>query len=580
MCRCPMAIDVVSQHGPNPQSRTPDRSVSLPDARETAAEMMGSVTSIRLQRLRARHADLQKRHGDRLRDTSAPYDQALEQVVDELAEIEAEIRELDPPDDPPPPPLVQTWDLDDPAQRKAAIEKWGGRHLDPVPDLPPGTSAMSGVEGVPGGFDFDDFDAQLAQAIEGTLESAAPTTAEQSEAWDLVEGGRRSGTPLFEAWAVTEAGDSLERERERARELWSEATPFDQRVADAAGRALVSHDPDEVGAEGILSAVLDDLLGHAGTHPDRQRIAESFWNMGYDRALDLESGYSHESGAAEPSALPANPVPWEAIHENQRWEALERTQEALDLFDEGTISVEELERRRELSDEEMDRMYDEWRREDRQERAAQWEDPRPHSDDEFSHESRAVNLPSGLPAFQSPSVSPGLPAFQGMPAPGGLGGFQPAAALPQSGGYQGAPPSVESMLTAMSGEPPRTGRAHPERPPAPYEPGPEISEEDRKRGKEEIEKIRKEHDFLNPESRMDASILPEMLAQGTAQESEGYFGGLGNLVESVVEAVPGIDTKTAIMIATAIAAATAAGTGFGGPLVPPILAGGAMLSSQ
>jgi len=273
MCRCLMAIDVVSQHGPNPQSRTADRSVSLPDARETAAEMMGSVTSIRLQRLRARHADLQKRHGDRLRDTSAPYDQALEQVVEELAEIEAEIRELDPPDDPPPPPLVQTWDLDDPAQRKAAIEKWGGRHLDPVPDLPPGTSAMAG-------------------------------------------------------------------------------------------------------------------------------------------------------------------------------------------------------------------------------------------------------------------------------------------------------------------EPPRTGRAHPERPPAPYEPGPEISEEDRKRGKEEIEKIRKEYDFLNPESRMDASILPEMLAQGTAQESEGYFGGLGNLVESVVEAVPGIDTKTAIMIATAIAAATAAGTGFGGPLVPPILAGGALLSSQ
>ena len=189
MCRCLMGIDVVSQHGPNPQSRTADRSVSLPDARETAAEMMGGVTSIRLQRLRARHADLEKRYGDRLRDTSAPYDQALEQVVDELTEIEAEIRELDPPDDPPPPPLVQAWDLDDPAQRKAAIEKWGGRHLDPVPDLPPGTSAMSGVEGVPGGFDFDDFDAQLAQAIEGTLESAAPTTAEQSEAWDLTAPG-------------------------------------------------------------------------------------------------------------------------------------------------------------------------------------------------------------------------------------------------------------------------------------------------------------------------------------------------------------------------------------------------------
>jgi len=363
MCRCLMGIDVVSQHGPNPQSRTADRSVSLPDARETAAEMMGGVTSIRLQRLRARHADLEKRYGDRLRDTSAPYDQALEQVVDELAEIEAEIRELDPPDDPPPPPLVQAWDLDDPAQRKAAIEKWGGRHLDPVPDLPPGTSAMAAV----GGFD--------------------------------------------------------------------------------------------------------------------------------PAAFELQAGAA------------ANDIPWDAFGENERWEALGRTQEAQDLFDEGKISAEELERRRELSDEEIDRMYDDWRREDAQERKAQWEDPRPHSDDEFSHESRAVNLPSGLP------------------------GFQPAAALPQPGGYQGAPPSVESMLTAMSGEPPRTGRAHPERPPAPYEPVPEIPDEDRERGKEEIEKIRKEHNLyegMDPELLRDILLAAGIGAGAAAFGGGGMMGGFGS----------------------------------------------------
>ena len=47
MCRCLMAISAVSQHGPNPQSGAPDRSVSLPvpDPRETAATMMAHMAS-------------------------------------------------------------------------------------------------------------------------------------------------------------------------------------------------------------------------------------------------------------------------------------------------------------------------------------------------------------------------------------------------------------------------------------------------------------------------------------------------------------------------------------------------------
>lgn len=42
-----MAISVVSQHGPNPQSGAPDRSVSLPvpDPREVAATMMAHMAS-------------------------------------------------------------------------------------------------------------------------------------------------------------------------------------------------------------------------------------------------------------------------------------------------------------------------------------------------------------------------------------------------------------------------------------------------------------------------------------------------------------------------------------------------------
>ena len=400
MCRCLMAIDVVSQHGPNAQGvrSRPDRSVSLPDARETAAEMMGGlggVTNIRLERLRSRHGDLLKQYEARLIDTSAPYDQALEEVIDELNTLEAEIRELDPPDDPPSPPMVQTWNLDDPAERKAAIEKWGGRHLDPVPDLPPGTSAMSGVEGVPGGFDFND-----PGLLPGT-------------------GGAGSFLPEGLDWDDTEA-------------------------------------------------FLDKVEEYGGD--------------------------------------PYDPETW------PEW-----------ALDQGSKPADEVD----------------------------------------------------------PSVWTNLSV--GMPAPGGLGGFQPAAALPQSGGYQGAPPSVQSMLTAMSGEPGRIGKAAPEGQPPPYEPLPGLSEEQKKINKEAIEKIRKDHNLmegLNPESKMDAAFLPEMFSQSTAQESDGYFGGAGDLMGSIVEAVPGVDPKMAGMIAAAILAAVAAGTGFGGPLVPPILAGGAALASQ
>ena len=137
------------------------------------------------------------------------------------------------------------------------------------------------------------------------------------------------------------------------------------------------------------------------------------------------------------------------------------------------------------------------------------------------------------------------------------------------------------QVVAMSGEPGRIGRSAPEGPTPPFEPLPELTEEERKRGKEAIEKIRRDNpDVLNPESTMDAAFLPGMFAQAAEQESQGYFGGVGDIVESVFEAVPDIDPKTAIAVAMAVAAAIAAGTGVGGPLVPPLLAGGAMLSSQ
>ena len=434
MCRCLMAIDVVSQHGPNAQGvrSRPDRSVSLPvpDARGVAAEMMGGVGNLALKRLQKQHDDLISRY-ERLAPDSpnAPYNQERDELLQAIDEIEEQIRKMDPP---PPPPPVGVLDLDDPAARKAALAKWGAPHLGAVPDLPPGTSAMSGVEGVPGGFDFDSFDADLAKAIEGTLESAAPVTAEQSEAWDLVEGGA------------------------------------------AEPSASAGFDPPFMNPQTDLEA-LTLALWLGITAPTEDSAAE----------------------AVEYAETLARSLSPQQVEEAQR-----AAQQALEPY------------------------YEAWDREDREERAAQWEDPRPHSDDEFSHESRAVGPLSGLPGFQSPSVSPGSPAFQGMPAPKGPQGFQPAAVLPQPGGYQGAPPSVQSMLTAMSGEPSRIGRAHPERPPAPYEPVPEISEEQKKINKEAIEKIRKDHNLYEG---MDPELLRNILLAAGIGAGAAAFGGGGML---------------------------------------------------
>ena len=147
-----MAVSLVSQHGPNPQSSKPDRSVSLPvpDPRETAATMLGgvgNVSSLTLKRLQKRRATLIDRY-ERLKPEvqTRLYDRQMDELLDAIEAIEEEIRKMQPP---PPPPPVDVWDLDDPAQRKAAIEKWGGRHLNPVPeyepDLPPDTAAMGAM---------------------------------------------------------------------------------------------------------------------------------------------------------------------------------------------------------------------------------------------------------------------------------------------------------------------------------------------------------------------------------------------------------------------------------------------------
>ena len=141
-----MTISVVSQHGPNPQSGKPDRSVSLPvpDPRESAAEMMGgigNVGNLTLKRLQKRHATLIDRYESLAPDAvNAPYNQEWDELLDEITEVEEQIRKAQEQN--PQPPPVEVTDLSDPAARKAALAKWGAPHLGPVPDLPPDTVAM------------------------------------------------------------------------------------------------------------------------------------------------------------------------------------------------------------------------------------------------------------------------------------------------------------------------------------------------------------------------------------------------------------------------------------------------------
>jgi hypothetical protein len=132
------------------------------------------------------------------------------------------------------------------------------------------------------------------------------------------------------------------------------------------------------------------------------------------------------------------------------------------------------------------------------------------------------------------------------------------------------PPDTAAMVA--EGEPPRIGRAHPERPSAPYEPLPELTEEQKRRALEELEKIRKEKEARdkgrNPESRMDAAMLPDLFAQMAEQENRGYFGDVGEFVGNM-------STEQKIALLIAVGALTG---GASTPMLGPALAGGAGLA--
>jgi len=104
---------------------------------------IGNVSSLRLKRLQKQRVTLIDRY-EKLKPDSPNtlYNQELDELLDAIEAIEEEIRKMQPP---PPPPPVDVWDLADPAARKAALEKYGAQHLNPLPDLPPDTVAMGAM---------------------------------------------------------------------------------------------------------------------------------------------------------------------------------------------------------------------------------------------------------------------------------------------------------------------------------------------------------------------------------------------------------------------------------------------------
>jgi len=380
MCRCLMAIDVVSQHGPNAQGvrSRPDRSVSLPapDARGVAAEMMGGVGNLALKRLQKQHDDLISRY-ERLAPDSpnAPYNQERDELLQAIDEIEEQIRKMDPP---PPPPPVEVLDLDDPAARKAALAKWGAPHLGAVPDLPPGTSAMSGVEGVPGGFDFDSFDADLAKAIEGTLESAGPVTAEQSESWDLVGGG---------AIAIRDAVGSY--------------------VANVEGFDW----EDMATVEEMADQITYDNLGETDRVDRQDHIYDRVWTEIIQAGE--HAGYEYDLGEFVrfgPGGASVSEEHWPSTAEVDRQiQAVDRVAETIDRAE---VTLGNIMERLGLVE-------------------------NPETGGSSVSEFQATPALTGLGGFQSPRIPSGLPGFQSPGSmPSGLPGFQSPGMLSDLPGFQ------------------------------------------------------------------------------------------------------------------------------------------------
>ena len=344
------------------------------------------------------------------------------------------------------------------------------------------------------GFDFDEFDAGI---VEGTSE------AEQNP-WDLVldpETGE-----LVERSVADNPYSALLARAEAMVSHREIRNAVDSYVANVEGfdwedMATVEEMADQISHD-ILGET--DLRGTVEEDNINDRIWSEIIQAGEHAGYEYDLGWFYRVG---PDTSPRDV----ATTVEEIWEALGRTLEAEGLFDAGTISAEELERRRELSAEEMDRIYGQWRREDReyyQERAAQREDPRPHSGDEFFHEFQATPALTGLGGFQSPGMPSGPPGFQSPRVPSGvLGGSSvrlpvspPSVrrqSLPAGSPGFGVPDGLlRDLVSRMGGEPPRIGRQNPESSRdgrergGDYKPGAPLSDEQRRINQRGLEEAR------------------------------------------------------------------------------------------
>jgi hypothetical protein len=147
------------------------------------------------------------------------------------------------------------------------------------------------------------------------------------------------------------------------------------------------------------------------------------------------------------------------------------------------------------------------------------------------------------------------------------------------------------QVHAMAGEPPRWDRAHPEGQPGPYEPPPELDEEQRERNRRGIKEGRKRvkdpltrgeevtgtgfPDPRNPEARsMDAAMLQELFLQRASEPDYGYFGKTGDKVGSIIDSVGDMSASDRALLVGGLIASGLLMVGSGGALMP---AGAALL---
>lgn len=443
--------------------------------------------------------------------------------------------------------------------------------------------------GVRRGFDFDEFDRELGEAVqdpfaaaaERALESAGPVSAEQSEPWDLVgESGVRFEVPEGAVWDW--AGEQIEAARRREATGYSEPAWYAERdrlrdLIPVMGEMLESFRPVAHQDSDVSVPLSEDWV----TLDDFEEVLGEFRENGYTRSALLDI-WDEVMASADRWA---GAVPWDSPLP-QGGEILGApAQEGVVFVDGEPMTLAEWEdgrvQRQRMEDELQDLVAQEMGHADAADRrrseyainrlmemrrywesvqaayeAGHGERPRYTWEEWLSHypeltgESERRGLSGGdrdlidgpmaqPPTTGLPPVPPtrGLPPLAGPLPSGGpvqfpvLGGSRPVV-LPPMGGYQQLPPSVlgELFMSMASQEPPRLGRAHPEVPDrgGRVKPNEPLSEEQKERNRRGIEEA---HKTLQQLGNQRGGLSPAQIALLTAAAGAGMaaMGGGGYL---------------------------------------------------